>query len=755
MLKLKIKSSLLAQYVMLFSLIAIIPVATICTAVLLSNQALKEEVVRSNQSSLELIQQSLDSKIVEFENIPSLIGQNPSLTKNSLQNTPLKAITDLKEITSTHNFLSNVIIKIRGTEQFYSTYGTFKLQDIQTQNFMRNLELNGFSCEEWLEVLEGATSPTFWPVNTLENSPDYLYFFSPVYNAEFEYKAQNASRIAVILINKEYIQDLFRASQTNMEENILLLNTNKELLFHLAPNVTQDTIREICEYLKSEENPSEIGYLSLDGVENIIFVSRSMQTGLYYVRFLPENIAYQTINQIRSITLVIMLVVILISIFLVYSGIKYSYVPIRTLADWLQTKKTAKVNTRNELVLFKKIFDETFEQNDSLSELINNSKYGLIDYFLKDLICGNFSTEKDFRSTCRKLSIQFNRKNFVVACLLFESNTAGNSDIDFNKILKLIRDDLPADMIIQVKDLLFAGKLILVMNSDSDSFALYETTVAEIKQRLLDQQGLLTSIGMGSCYDSFEHVGKSYLEAINALDYRLIYGKDCLITPSMHQDKHNGLTYPNRELAQLYSSLISRDAEGAFEIISKLNAYAKSQHCTLHSAKYICYDTFAILKKVPAFEHVGFTDSSENLNITHLTDYDTVDDFFASLQSIVQNTIGVPANVVSESDLGEQMVNYINQHCFSYNFQISTIAEHFSISQPSMRKQFREYTGVGISDYVTNIKVDRAMQLLRDTDTNLQEIVTQIGNTDTSAFIRLFKKKTGVTPGQYRKTHRG
>ena len=71
-----------------------------------------------------------------------------------------------------------------------------------------------------------------------------------------------------------------------------------------------------------------------------------------------------------------------------------------------------------------------------------------------------------------------------------------------------------------------------------------------------------------------------------------------------------------------------------------------------------------------------------------------------------------------------------------------------------MRKIFREHTGIGISDYVTNIKMEKAMQLLRETDTNVQEIVTEIGNTDASAFIRLFKKKTGMTPGQYRKANK-
>ena len=50
-----------------------------------------------------------------------------------------------------------------------------------------------------------------------------------------------------------------------------------------------------------------------------------------------------------------------------------------------------------------------------------------------------------------------------------------------------------------------------------------------------------------------------------------------------------------------------------------------------------------------------------------------------------------------------------------------------------------------------NLKLEKAMQLLRDTDMNLQDIVVEIGNTDVSGFIRLFKQKTGMTPGQYRK----
>lgn len=751
----KSKSSLFIQYLLIFSLVAIVPVITTCFALLFSHNALTEEVIQSNQSSLELVQQSLDIKIQEFINIPSLIEQNPSLTKSSLQNNPGNAISNIKEITSSHNFINNIIINIRDSNYFYSSKGTFHTEDLPVQTFMSDLLQNGYSCAAVISMINSVTTPTFWPVDSISNVPNELYLFSPVYNTEFQYESQNASRVSIFLVNRDAIHDLFRASQTNSEETILLLNSDKQLLTFFSSNVSTDTIWQICDYIRSSTDTSDILRLTINGVENIIFISQSAQTGLYYVRFLPEHVAYQPIYQMRNISMVILAVVLVLSVFLIGFGIKRSYVPIRTLADWIQTKQPTMLNARNELLLFKKVFDETFEQNSNMSELISHSKYGLIDHFLKDLICGNFSSEIDFTAACRRLNIDFTKKYYAVACVLVESNSEEDSNIDFNLVLDAIRNELPNYISIQIKDLLFAGKLIIVINSDSDDLNTYKKVIVTIKQRLLDHADILTSIGMGSYYDSYEHVGKSYLESINALDYRLIYGKDCLITQEMCNIDKSELIYPTEDISLLASALLSKDVEAASEAIYRLNAYAKSPHCTLHSAKYICYDAFSVLKKMPAFMNVGYSNaSSDNLDITKLTDYENIDEFFTALQRIVQNAICTSKHISSDSDLGPQLVKYIEQHCFSYNFQISTIAEHFSISAPSMRKIFREYTGIGISDYVTNIKMEKAMQLLRETDTNVQEIVTAIGNTDASAFIRLFKKKTGMTPGQYRKANR-
>lgn len=754
--KLLTNLSLFNRYLILYLVTAFIPALTACFAIFFSHMELRKEVVRSNQASVQLIQQSLDTKLQELSNVVMLIEQNPALTRYSLKNSQREALTSLENITALQDFLSNIIIKERGTNRYYSANGAYNSSYLKYQPFMINLNKCGYSVEEWENMFESVSTLTYWPVNAYKNSPDYLYLFSPVHS-NFQYDS-DASRTVVLLIKQKYIQDLFHSSQTSMNENILLLNSDMELLSHLAPNISEASIQKICDYLKNNLVQNNTLHIELEGTENMVFASRSEETGLYYVRFLPENIAFQTIYHIQTYTFIILFFVVAIGIFLILLAMKNSYVPIRTLANEIRSKQPQAADTKDELFLFKQTFDDIIEENALLSQKINESKHKLIDHLLTALIRGNFSTEETFFNACKNLGIAFNKKYFSVCSILIEDTNEKNNLIDFNEILETIRQDLPEHLLVQVKDLLFAQKLLLIFCSDSAETASYHKAIGDIKTRLLLHNGLVTTIGVGSFYDSFEHVGKSYLESTNALDYRLIHGKACLITPDIYNTNFSENSYPTKDLEALHSALMSRNIDMTIASIQSLYRYAKSRHCSLHAAKYICYDTFSILKKMPAFVNMGYVNTlSQDLNITRLTNFETVDDFFNALLNIVQNIFVSENNkeAASNSNIGQELVNYVSTHCFSYDFQVTGMAEHFSMSRQYLRKLFMDYTGMGISDYIMKLKLEKAMQLLRETDMTLQDIVVEIGNTDVSGFIRLFKQKTGMTPGQYRKSFYG
>lgn len=754
------KHSLFTQYLSLYIITALIPVLTICPLLFLSYHALKTETLYTNTAAVHTIQKSLDTKFEELDKMLICIGTNSSLTSYSLKNKPIEAISTLQKIVSQQDFVNDILIMENNNDYIYSSTGRY-FKDNIVQDYMTDLLKKGYSYEEWISQFQKSTA-SYWPINNFENLPDYLYLFSPVYALHeslisYTETSYPTSRTVALLINRDIIQNLFCSSQTNMDENILLLDHDMNLLCMLVQNSSLESAKTICNYLKTNPDffENNNGYIKLN--ENLFFITRSDDTGLCYVRFLPCKIAYQTIDRIRTYTLIILSIAILVGIILISFSMKRSYTPIHSLADWAQNHMPANITkrteeTQNELSLFQSILSHSFEENLSLTQTLNDSKQGMIDYLLTALICGNFTTEEAFHNACHNLGISLEHQYFCVCSVIFENADFNHTTSDFEKLENCILEAFPTHLTLQMKNLLFANRLLLVCNSDSNNIVALTQAVTDCKQHLLEQMNLHISVGIGDFYNSYDKVGKSYLDSVNALDYRLIYGKDCIITPGMYHASLGEKNYPNTDLELLRSALLSQNTELATSAIEHLSAYTKASSSDLHIAKYICYDCFSILRNIPLFADNGYSSSlSTSLNIMHLSNFETIDDFFASFSDIIQNTFGkTSAPNTTPTNLEGQLIDYIHAHCFSYDFQISNMAEYFSISPQHMRKLFKNHTGISISEYIQNLKLKRAMQLLSETDMLLQDIVLEIGNSDVSGFVRSFKQKTGMTPGQYR-----
>jgi len=60
---------------------------------------------------------------------------------------------------------------------------------------------------------------------------------------------------------------------------------------------------------------------------------------------------------------------------------------------------------------------------------------------------------------------------------------------------------------------------------------------------------------------------------------------------------------------------------------------------------------------------------------------------------------------------------------------------------------------IGPAEYLANLRLEKAKELLCNTDMLIKEISVAVGYYDEGSFSRRFKKHTGVTPGQYREKH--
>jgi YesN/AraC family two-component response regulator len=63
---------------------------------------------------------------------------------------------------------------------------------------------------------------------------------------------------------------------------------------------------------------------------------------------------------------------------------------------------------------------------------------------------------------------------------------------------------------------------------------------------------------------------------------------------------------------------------------------------------------------------------------------------------------------------------------------------------------FKKQMGIGIVDYINRFRIEKAKELLIDPRLKLNDIAEILGYANDAAFIRVFKKYEGVTPGRYR-----
>lgn len=98
-------------------------------------------------------------------------------------------------------------------------------------------------------------------------------------------------------------------------------------------------------------------------------------------------------------------------------------------------------------------------------------------------------------------------------------------------------------------------------------------------------------------------------------------------------------------------------------------------------------------------------------------------------------------------------VNFINNN-FEREIALKDIARYVFLSPSYFARVFKEETGVSPINYLLKVRIERAKEMLTDTDQKVSDIALGVGFSNQQRFNAIFKKYTGMTPTQYRKEFR-
>ena len=103
----------------------------------------------------------------------------------------------------------------------------------------------------------------------------------------------------------------------------------------------------------------------------------------------------------------------------------------------------------------------------------------------------------------------------------------------------------------------------------------------------------------------------------------------------------------------------------------------------------------------------------------------------------------------AQSKLAEQVINYVGAH-LNEELTNFALAEQFSYHPNYISRVMRELTGMSLHSYVLERRISKAIELLESTRLSISEIAAQTGFGDVSHFSKIFRKKTGKCPTEFR-----
>lgn len=106
-----------------------------------------------------------------------------------------------------------------------------------------------------------------------------------------------------------------------------------------------------------------------------------------------------------------------------------------------------------------------------------------------------------------------------------------------------------------------------------------------------------------------------------------------------------------------------------------------------------------------------------------------------------------------ENQLVVRAQSYIQEN-FQRDLSLDEVSRQMDLSPYYFSKLFKEETGSNFVEYVTNLRIGKAKELLVNDSLSMKEICAAVGYSDPNYFSRIFKKNTGVTPTEYRESER-
>ena len=493
---------------------------------------------------------------------------------------------------------------------------------------------------------------------------------------------------------------------------------------------------------------------------NYVALRYSAPSGYSYCTLLPETqLNARKMANMLTLTIFILLAAA-VGLFLCWHMSVRSATPLNQLM-----KQASRLTERDQehnsvFVKLSDIFQYLAGVNSDLVEMMEEQKPYIRNAFVNRLLFGNPLSHKEEELLANRMD--FDRKGMVFCVLIFRIITLDSVEeksVDLLStcllsLMEMIKKEFPGSLYAATRE----DQVSLIMrvpHKNRDSLeSLVEEKLLRIREELPANIAERIFVYGGNVVEEMEDVYESYQNAAFAFMNEKERTESQVIWFRKNKKKMVAV-FPYFELSVKLTRLVtSGDEQGLHDALKEImteyilesNLPAWLQQILLNELQAILFHILVRLELEEQEYQKYFSELEKEHRIPLIEQITSTLGLYRSLCALVNEKKTKEAGKMMPAILAFLDANYGDP-----DLSLTMVADTFQISVPYLSSLFKASAGVNFSNYVEDVRIEKAKGLLKNTSLSVGEIAVATGYSSTNSFSRAFRRVTGDSASEYRK----
>lgn len=574
---------------------------------------------------------------------------------------------------------------------------------------------------------------------------------------------KNPSSVIVINIDQNYIiNTVSNMSGVSFEPSTFVMDSKGLIVSHSDQGLFMHDISDqnYVFNILNDENQAGSLITNIDNEKHLVTYVKSNRFDWSFVSVKQYSNLVANIYELQETILVVSLLIVFAGIIVSFMLTSAIYNPIRSLMEKVGGTKADRVDEYECLL---EAFLKSRESSEMLRTSIRKASYMIKENYIYNLLKGSSEEFNLPEVVFSSISNQLSSRHYCL--FIFKIDNIKNIKLNKSEnelslfrfiVINISRELLQRHFKNDACSIEEDEVAVIALTDDNNMPDEVYLTLAEIQDAIRNHFSFTVSVFAGEVLDSIEDLSKSYKTLKEYGKYRLFFGYESIIDHEKYAAQAEKTSfYPLEIEKKLIEAIHLCDKKLVHKAITSFINYISGVNY-IEAVNYSNHLISAAIKR-----YSSLIDSQDNffklyLDMERITKAEVMEDIsnlIAELSTRICDLINEMNNNVNMQryfNIVEEVKRYVENNYSNPNLSLELAAGKVELSAGYLGKLFKNITTVSFNDYLNNIRLEKAKELLCSTNEPSSRICEKVGIYNITYFSTLFKKTYGVTPSAYR-----